>query len=116
MRLVQKRSVVFAGVMGLATGVLTGNSGLSPIIASILEGDDGNDILVVNGSGNTVDGGAGDDRLTSWGGNSSLSGGDGNDVLSGVVSVIILNGASCAVLFGREKYEAANNAKGRLVA
>jgi hypothetical protein len=32
MRLVQKRSVVFAGVMGLATGVLTGNSGLSPII------------------------------------------------------------------------------------
>jgi hypothetical protein len=32
MRLVQKRSVVFAGVMGLATGVLTGNSGLSPIV------------------------------------------------------------------------------------
>jgi hypothetical protein len=35
MRLVQKRSVVFAGVMGLATGVLTGNSGLSPIIPII---------------------------------------------------------------------------------
>ncbi len=36
---------------------------------------------MVDGTGNSLDGGAGDDTLASWGGDSALYGGAGNDVL-----------------------------------
>jgi hypothetical protein len=45
---VQKKSVVFAGVMGLATGVLTGNSGLSPIVPLKLNLGNGDIIHIDN--------------------------------------------------------------------
>jgi Ca2+-binding RTX toxin-like protein len=89
----------------------------------VVYGENGNDSLLGESGADILVGGSGNDTIygdngnfTGAQGNDYLDGGDGNDMLSGVVSVTIWNGALCAVLFGREKYEAANDAKGRLVA
>ena len=85
-----------------------------------LDGGDGNDILYGEGGNDTLLGGAGDDQL--YGGSSvnTLDGGAGNDRLfSDGVGSTLLGGAVCAILLGRAKrikYEAANDAEGRMVA
>jgi hypothetical protein len=82
--------------------------------------------------GNTLFGGSGDDILSATGGNNYLEGGDlnfsvpanafaetdaGDDVLIGdSARTKIRNGARCAVLFGRSKFEAANDTEERMAA
>jgi Ca2+-binding RTX toxin-like protein len=81
-------NLVLTGVDSAFAGEieLVGNGGNDRLIARpstaevLLDGGDGNDVLV-GGSGNDLlMGGAGNDRLMAGGGDDSLSGGDGDDV------------------------------------
>jgi Ca2+-binding RTX toxin-like protein len=61
-------------------------------VASIAEGNDGNDTLIGGRSNDVLRGNAGDDRIFGGLGNDDLSGGDGNDKLWGEANADTLNG------------------------
>ncbi|PZQ63599.1 MAG: hypothetical protein DI570_08360 [Phenylobacterium zucineum] len=77
-----------------------GTSGNDQIVANapgLLQGLDGDDVLIANAFGNfTLDGGAGNDRLLGGGGQESMSGGPGNDYFD---AGNIISGGSGADVF-----------------
>ncbi|MCZ7910388.1 Ig-like domain-containing protein [Agrobacterium leguminum] len=68
---------------------------------NIVEGGDGDDVLIATGGKDMIDGGAGDDRLSAGGGNDMVDAGDGNDrVIAGDGSDDVDGGAGNDVLMG----------------
>ncbi|MFK0205991.1 Ig-like domain-containing protein [Agrobacterium sp. NPDC090283] len=68
---------------------------------NIVEGSDGDDVLIATDGKDMVDGGDGDDRLSAGGGHDMVDAGDGNDrVIAGEGSDDVYGGAGNDVLMG----------------
>ncbi len=80
-------------------------------------GNESDNSIEGNDADNTLSGEGGNDYLNGGAGNDTIAGGDGNDsIYGGNGRLKNWNGATCAVLFGRKKCEAANDTEGRMAA
>jgi RTX calcium-binding nonapeptide repeat (4 copies) len=73
---------VVATAAGMTDGFVSLTAGSSTYVTYTLTGSSGDDTLVANALGNTLNGGEGNDTLTGGNGNDVISGGDGDDTIN----------------------------------